>query len=95
MDPVHQHMVRLNGHGHHQPAGNVRLHLPPMDEGKVLPPEHPVGAGHLRKRNPRQAAEHGNIRPMAGIRPGRSLLGCLNERNGMLQKISQLRPVLY
>ena len=94
MHSVHPHMVRLNGYGHHHPAGNILL-LPPMDKGKVLVPEHPVGAGHLCEWNPRQAAEYGDIRPMARIRLGGSKFGRLHKGNGMFQKIRQPHPVFH
>lgn len=69
--------------------------FPPMDKGKVLVPEHPVGAGHLCEWNPRQAAEYGDIRPMVRIRLGGSKFGRLHKGNGMFQKIRQLHPVFH
>ena len=95
MNAVHQHVVCLNGHGHHQPAGSVRLHFPPMNQRKVLPAEHPVGTRYLGERNPRQTAKHGNVRTVAGIDACRLRLGLPDQRQGVIQKRGQPVTVLH
>ena len=66
-----------------------------MDKGKVLVPEHPVGAGHLwngihgRQLNTAiSALWHGFA--WAGAKFGR-----LHKGNGMFQKIRQPHPVFH